>query len=217
MEEQWLPVVEWEGYYEVSSMGNVRNVRRRSGTKVGLVLVGRILKDGYKYVWLVDAKTRRKQVVAIHRLVCRAFYGPPPPDHKEVNHIDGVRTNNILENLEWITVSGNRKHGWILHPNRSYSDERRHKISEAALKRFKEHPEKKMCGEKNPRSILTNQQVLEIKKRLAQGAIGRRLAKEFGVSPQYISSINRNHKWKTITLDPSLSSTNSREATEGLP
>jgi|ERR1043166_33951 hypothetical protein len=205
MEEQWLPVTGWEGYYEVSSMGNVRNVIRRSGTRAGLVLVGRILKDGYKYVWLVDAKTKRKQVIAIHRLVCRAFYGPPPLDHKEVNHIDGVRTNNILENLEWITVQGNRKHSWILHPVRPFSDERRKRISEAAMRRFKEHPEKKMCGEKNPLSILTNQQVLEIKRRLAQGAIGRRLAREFGVSPQYISAINRNRKWKSILLDPSLS------------
>ena len=74
-----------------------------------------------------------------------------------------------------------------------------------------------MCGEKNPLSILTNQQVLEIKRRLAHGAIGRRLAKEFGVSPQYISAINRNKKWRSITLDPSLSPADSREATEGLP
>jgi|ERR1041385_2678668 hypothetical protein len=216
MEEQWLPVVGWEEFYEVSSMGRIRSAKRRWGTTAKKILAGRVLRDGYPYIWLVDGSKQRKQVVAIHRLICRAFHGEPPPGH-EVNHIDGVRTNNAADNLEWVTRSQNLKHGWKLHPHPPFTDEDKRKISEAAIKRFKEHPEQKMCGEKNPLSILTNQQVLEIKRRLAHGAIGRRLAKEFGVSPQYISAINRNKKWRSITLDPSLSPADSREATEGLP
>lgn len=68
-------------------------------------------RSGYKRVWLrVDGEYKRKSV---HRLVALAFIGEPPLGHV-VNHKDGNRTNNRLENLEYITVSENVIHGRLL-------------------------------------------------------------------------------------------------------
>ena len=48
----------------------------------------------------------------VHRIVCRAWHGPPPTPKHQVNHIDGDKTNNHPENLEWVTQTENMKHAW---------------------------------------------------------------------------------------------------------
>lgn len=48
----------------------------------------------------------------VHRIVCRAWHGPPPTPKHQVNHIDGDKTNNHPENLEWVTPTENMRHAW---------------------------------------------------------------------------------------------------------
>lgn len=98
--EIWKDVVEVEGY-QVSSIGRVRNKYN-----------GRILHPqnngvGYRRIGLGPANNNRKFYV--HRLMASAFLGQMPKGY-EVNHIDGNRSNNVLENLEWVTSSENTKH-----------------------------------------------------------------------------------------------------------
>ena len=89
-----------ETNYSISDIGEVRND-----------ITGYILKptiqQGYAYVTIyIDKKGKR---VKIHRLVANAFI--PNPDNKPyVNHIDGIRSNNRVENLEWVTASENTRH-----------------------------------------------------------------------------------------------------------
>jgi hypothetical protein len=112
--ERWLPVVGWEGIYEVSDQGRVRSLDRlvagRHGSPKshkGRLLVGSIgPTTGYRTCTLVDASTRRKHYALIHRLVLEAFIGSCPPG-LECCHNDGDRSNAALDNLRWDTRSSN--------------------------------------------------------------------------------------------------------------
>ena len=111
-DEIWLPVVGYEGLYEVSDRGRVRSLDRLSYTK-GRVSVsvrkGRILKasitsSGHAVVGLSrNARAAQKQV---HRLVLEAFVGPCPPD-MECCHGPGGPADNRIENLRWDSRSAN--------------------------------------------------------------------------------------------------------------
>lgn len=103
MSAEWRPVAGYEGYYEVSSDGQVRSAMRRKGSKGGVLKAG-TTKAGYKLVSLWrDGKGLSCNV---HRLVAAAFLGPCPPG-MEVRHLDGDPTNNDVANLRYGTGSEN--------------------------------------------------------------------------------------------------------------
>lgn len=99
--EEFREVVGFEGLYEVSNLGKVRNIK-----------TGRILKpwrctSGYLEVYLVN---NGKYVKLIHRLVAQAFL-PNPQNLPQVNHKDEDKTNNTVDNLEWCTSQYNANYG----------------------------------------------------------------------------------------------------------
>lgn len=104
MMEIWKSVVGYEGLYEVSNMGRVKSLPRPR-------CQGRILKPhinkGYEYVHL--CKNGKPYYAKIHRIVADAFLDAVP-NKIHVNHIDGNKLNNSVENLEWCTSSENLKH-----------------------------------------------------------------------------------------------------------
>lgn len=89
--------------YEVSSQGEVRNRITKN------ILKGRLTKGGYLQVSLKIDDTGKFTNKYIHRLVAQSFINNPE-EKKEVNHIDGDKTNNNIKNLEWVTPSENQKH-----------------------------------------------------------------------------------------------------------
>ena len=98
--ETWKPVVGYEGLYEVSSKGKVRSLK-----------TGRILKpfydtSGYAMVNLTSANNDRTKKL-VHRLVALSFI-PNLKNLSDVNHKDEIKTNNNLDNLEWISHNGTR-------------------------------------------------------------------------------------------------------------
>jgi hypothetical protein len=96
--EVWLPVPGFEGFYEVSNLGQVRNAETGLLLKPGL-------NRGYKHVCLCrDGKGSTKY---IQRLVLLAFCGEPHCPDADACHNDGDKTNNCLTNLRWGTRADN--------------------------------------------------------------------------------------------------------------
>lgn len=111
MKEQWKPVKGFEGKYIVSSKGNVMSVPRTYTDELGrdYMVDGITLTKcddarGYDRVKFGDSGMMR-----VHRLVAEAFI-PNPLNLPEVNHKDGNKKNNCVENLEWVTHQGNIVH-----------------------------------------------------------------------------------------------------------
>lgn len=101
----------WEcikGYdvYQISSLGRVKSFKNPLNPKI---ISCRHKKDGYMDVGLYGGLCKKR--FRIHRLVAEAFI-PNPENKKEVNHKDGNRKNNSVDNLEWATTSENVKHSY---------------------------------------------------------------------------------------------------------
>lgn len=162
MTEEWRPVVGLEELYEVSNLGRVRNC-------CGYIMKLRENRGGYLQVNLSDDYSRSYPVV--HRLVARAFI-PNPKKSPQVNHIDGDRKNNRVDNLEWCTHGENMRRAFKLG-------------------------NKNQKGSKNNGSKLTEEIVIEIRektKSMTQSAI----AKEYGLSTGNVSLIVNRKTWTHI-------------------
>lgn len=168
MNERWLPVVGFKGFYEVSDLGRVRAVERVDGggrKRGGLMKLG-LSKKGYLRVALRDRKH-----YSVHQLVLRAFKGPPGPN-EEGCHDNGIRNDNRLSNLKWGT------------PTQNNADRRTHGTLPV--------------GEKHPGAKINEATARQIKIRLKDQPRSSALAKEFSTSKYIVDAIRSGRTWSHI-------------------
>ncbi len=161
--EKWAPYPGFPGY-GVSTHGRVMSYRRVYPKEVRAFPD----KNGYAIVILSQAGGRRKGA-KLHRGVARAFLGDPPEGKTVVNHRDGQKDNNMVENLEWASIAENN-----LHARRVLGVQ---------------------CGEKNPTAKLTRAQSEEIRARYGAGLSMKALGREYGVCAQTVCNIVHNRIW----------------------
>jgi hypothetical protein len=109
MNEIWKDVVGFEGFYKVSNFGEVRRIKKGGSIDKSKPLFQSTTHHGYKRTVL--QKNGNIKNFFIQRIVAEAFIGPRP-ENFEVNHINYIRHDNRLENLEYVTKSRNKKHAW---------------------------------------------------------------------------------------------------------
>ena len=178
MKEEWGPINGFEGIYEVSNTGSLRSLNRVVSDKrvkmkrvKGVDLKTQINPRGYEQVFL--SKDGNQKSYSIHRLVAKAFI--PNPENKPcVNHLDGDKTNNIVNNLEWCSYSENKIHS--------------HEIGTSPR------------GETHPGNKLKEENVLEICRLLDETSLTHvEISAKFKVSSNLISRINLGKVWNWLT------------------
>lgn len=109
MQEIWKDIKGYEGLYQISNLGNVKSLRRKVYNHYikERLLNPVIIKKGYLQIKL--RKENNYKHFKVHRLVAQAFI-PNPKNLPQVNHKDGDKTNNCVDNLEWVTEKENMRH-----------------------------------------------------------------------------------------------------------
>jgi hypothetical protein len=171
MTEEWHPIVGYEATYAVSNLGRVMRTAPEHNARVGHIMHLRS-KRGYFQVGLTQHGYVKWH--AVHKLVAEAFIGPKPTARHQVNHKDSDKTNNVPDNLEWVTPREHTNHTRSL-------------------------PGHSGVGSENGRAKLTEQQVLDIRRVYSEGHCTMQfLADSYGVVQATINQIIQRRNWKHI-------------------
>ena len=197
MIEEWRDIEGYEGLYQVSSLGQVTSIHNTHNI---LHCKFHISNNGYLRVCLY--KNGRQKNALVHRLVAIAFI-PNPENKREVNHKNGIKTDNRVENLEWATAKENMAHayknGLVDYQYRSPSllKEGYERNRDRILKQQSERTK----GEKNPQSKRTEEMIIKIRQMYKEGMRFCEISRTLNIDRRQIASIIRGKLWSHIHFD----------------
>lgn len=149
------------GYHIHPELGIVIGLRGRP--------IGSVSTDGYLQI---DGRTRGMGLLSVHRVIWESVHGPIP-EGMQINHINGVKADNRISNLELVTQSENMRHAFALG--------------------LKTHE-----GEAHPSARLTDEIVKIIRRECARGVSQLALAERFGVRRRTINDVVRRQTWSHV-------------------
>lgn len=169
--EEWK-ICEGFPQYEVSTLGKIRRATNSLHRNNKGRLIKPFLSYGYPRVYLQTGQGTGKKAV-IHRLMALTFLGPPPKDRPVVNHKNGNRQDNRIENLEWCSVRENHMHSLNVLGNQ--------------------------YGERHGSTKLKKSEVIEIHNLRMAGIGPTELAKRFNISrPQIKAILSGRLRWREL-------------------
>lgn len=172
-DEVWKDVERYEGLYQISNYGKVKSFKHRVHGENGVILKPHEY-DAYSQYKLSDSNNKEERIPA-HRLVATAFI-PNPNNYPEVNHKNGVKTDNRVQNLEWCTRQQN-----IIHM---------HKVLYPHM----------MRGRRNPRTGITEEDALRIYElAIKEERTLEDIGEEYGISACAVVDIKVGRTWNYVT------------------
>lgn len=175
--EIWKPIPNTNGKYEASNMGRIR---KKIATKYTINYPYKIMKQsafpGKKYMRVSISIGGVSKSMRVHRLVLMAFVGMPPKPDYEVNHKNGDKQDNRLDNLEWVTMLENKRHA-----------------VETGL-----YATAGTRGVNNQNARLTESDVLKIRELRAAGMRYKEIAAMFDISIGHARQIVHRRAWQHL-------------------
>lgn len=173
--EIWKDVVGYEGRYEVSDIGNVKSKSYVKSNRCGTYItqprkiITHLCRKGYVTITL--SKDKAKIYTRVHILVAKAFLGISL--EKQVNHKNGIKTDNRVENLEWVTASEN-----VLHAYRTGL--------------------KSNGGERHSQKVINSSIVLQMRELYDKGQTFKQIAEHFNVNYHTARMAAIGKTWKNV-------------------
>lgn len=170
--EEWKDIEGYKGLYQISNLGRVKSLSRVNpyGRKVKeRILKSQLDSNGYPYVSLWNRNKRK--AIRIHQLVGKYFISNLM-NLSELNHIDGIKSNFSISNLEWVSRKENVAHA----------------MKNGLLNIF---------GENNPHSQLNQLDICSIRQEYSDGKLSQKqLAERYNTTQSNISLIISRKRWK---------------------
>lgn len=142
-QEIWKDIKGYEGLCQASDCGKIRSLERFIETSHGVkrLMKGTVKKEldnGNGYMYIRINKEGKSKHFYVHRIIAETFI-PNPENKPQVNHRNGIKDDNRVENLEWCTVQENQRHKWDVL-GYTHSERTRKKFAVATKKRMLEKP-----------------------------------------------------------------------------
>jgi hypothetical protein len=165
MKNFWEPILNYEKFYLANQNGQIKGIIKNK------VLKGSFGSTGYKHIVL--SKNGKYKTKDVHRIVAETFI-PNPFNLKYVNHIDGNKANNSVNNLEWVTARENTKHATLLGL-------------------------KKDSGSNSKNSKLKERDIYEIRKlSKSKSKTNKEISSLYNINKDYVSMIINKKRWTHI-------------------
>lgn len=185
--EVWKPIPGYEGIYEISDLGRIRSVVKRMRTQIGDIIHGSRLKIGYCYARLTNSHGVKKRHF-VHRLVLMTFHPHDNADALDANHLNGIRHDNRLENLEWLSHRDNILYSLhVLKTFRANQPAKKERVQKGRAK-----------GATIGTSKLDDAKVREIRRLYKSGTPQKAIAQQFQITQTTVSLIVNRKQWAHV-------------------